>query len=111
MQMFPSCFWAFLSYLRGISSGGTDRAVSTSGETEFYPRWETLGEKPRSKRYLNCFPSGVTSLLLLSALFEEIIRVFLIIIPDRMEVSWSLLAQLKTFCSRTPRQIVRAKIN
>jgi hypothetical protein len=99
MQVFPSCFRALLSYLPRISSGGTDRVVSTSGETEFYPRWETLGEKSRSKRYLGCFPSGVTSLLLLSVLFEEIIRVSLIIIPDRMEASWSLVAQLKTFCS------------
>jgi hypothetical protein len=36
-------------------------------------------------KYLGCFPSGVTSLLLLSALFGGIIRVSLIITPDRYQ--------------------------
>jgi hypothetical protein len=64
MQVFPSCFWALLSYLWGISSGETDGAVATSGEAEFCLRWETLEEKPRFKRYLGCFPSVISSLLL-----------------------------------------------
>jgi hypothetical protein len=41
-----------------------------------------LGEKPRFKRYLGCFPLRVTSILLLSALFGGIIRVSLIIALD-----------------------------
>jgi hypothetical protein len=56
--------FGLLSYLPGISSGETDGALVTSGEAEFYPRWETLREKPRFKRYLGCFPSGVSSLLI-----------------------------------------------
>jgi hypothetical protein len=64
MRVFPSCFRALLSYLSGISSGETDGAVATSGEAKFCLRWETLGEKPRFKRYHGCFPSRVSSLLL-----------------------------------------------
>jgi hypothetical protein len=82
MRVFPTCFWALLSYLFRISSSETDRAVVTSGEAEFCLRWETLGERLRVRRYLDCFPSGVMSLLLLIAFFGGIIWVPLIITRD-----------------------------
>lgn len=63
------------------------------GEAEFCTRWETLGERPRFKRYLGCFPSGVTPLLLLSAFFEGIIWVFLIITPDKLVATDTLISQ------------------
>jgi hypothetical protein len=64
MQVSPSCFRELLSYLPGISSGETDGAAAASGEAEFRPRQETLGERPQMKRYLGCFPLGILSLLL-----------------------------------------------
>jgi hypothetical protein len=82
MRVFPFCFRAILSYLPEISSSETDGAVATSGEAEFCSRWETLGEKPQFQRYLGCFPSGITSLLILNALFGGIIEVSLIITLD-----------------------------
>jgi hypothetical protein len=82
MRVFPACFRVPLSYLPGISSGETGGAVVTSGETEFCLRWETLGERPRVRGYLDCFPLGLMSLLLLSAFFGGIIWVPLIITPD-----------------------------
>jgi hypothetical protein len=93
MRVFPFCFRALLSYLPGISSSETDGAVATLGEAEFCTRWETLGERPRFKRYLGCFPSGVTPLLLLSAFFEGIIWVFLIITPDKLVATDTLISQ------------------
>jgi hypothetical protein len=47
MRVFPSCFWALLYHLPEIGSGDSDGVVATSGEAEFYPRWETLMERPR----------------------------------------------------------------
>jgi hypothetical protein len=47
MCMFPSCFWAPLSYLPEVGSGETDRAVATSGKAESCPRWENLREMSR----------------------------------------------------------------
>jgi hypothetical protein len=43
----PSLFWALLSYVPEISSGEMNGAVATSGEAKFYPRRETLRERPR----------------------------------------------------------------
>jgi hypothetical protein len=73
MRVFPTCFWAPLSYLPGINSGETDGVMVTSGEAEFCLRWETHWERPRVRRYLDCFPSGVLTLLLLSVSFRGII--------------------------------------
>jgi hypothetical protein len=61
MRVFPARLQAPLSYLRGIGSGETDRVVVTSGEEEICLRWETLGEMPRVRRCLGCFPSGFMS--------------------------------------------------
>jgi hypothetical protein len=59
MQVFPASLRAPLSYLSGIGSGETDGAVVTSGEAEICLRLETIGEMPRVRRYLGCFPSGI----------------------------------------------------
>jgi hypothetical protein len=68
MRVFPSCFRTLLSYLPGISSGETDGAVATSGEAEFYSRWETFGRglglratSPVSPRGLRLYFSLVRS--------------------------------------------------
>jgi hypothetical protein len=61
MRVSPVGLRVPLSYLSGIGSGETNGAVVTSGEAEFCLRWETLGEGPRARRCLGCFPSGVTS--------------------------------------------------
>ena len=83
MRVFPTCFRAPLSYLSGINSGEMDRVVVTSGKAEFCLRWETLVVRPQVRRYLSYFPSGVMSLLLMSASFGGIIWVPLIITPGR----------------------------
>jgi hypothetical protein len=59
MRVFPTCFQTPLSYLPGISSGETDGAVVTSGEAEFCLRWETLGERPQVRGYLDASPRGL----------------------------------------------------
>lgn len=64
MRMFPPCFWVSLSYPPEIGSGEMDEAAMTSGEAEFSPRRENLGEMPWFNRYLGCHPSGVLSLSL-----------------------------------------------
>jgi hypothetical protein len=94
MRVFPTCFGVPLSYLPGISSSETNEAVVTSGEAEFCLRWETLGERPRVRRYLGCFPLGVMSLLFLSAFFGGIIWVPLIITPTSQVLPFGVVLLL-----------------
>lgn len=61
MRVFPARLQASLSYLHGIGSGETDGAMVTSGEAGICLRLETLGEMPRVRRYLSCFPLEVMS--------------------------------------------------
>jgi hypothetical protein len=68
MQVFPSCFRALLSYLPEIGSNETVGAVATSGEAEFHPRQEILGERPQS------FPLEGFVLISLSAFFGGYFR-------------------------------------
>jgi hypothetical protein len=85
----------------------------TLGEAEFCLRWDTLGERPRVRRYLGCFPSRVMSLLLLSVFFGGIIWVPLIITltvapePSK-EVFWYLFGGSAT-CSCASRVFLRSR--
>jgi hypothetical protein len=61
MRVFPASLWEPLSYLPGIGSSETDGVVVTLDQAKICLRWETLGERPRVRRCLDCFLSGVMS--------------------------------------------------
>lgn len=70
-----------LSYPLETGSGETDRAAATSGDMEFCPRWETLGEMSQFLKVARLLPLGSFVLISLSAFARGIIRVSLIITP------------------------------